>query len=115
MDDDDVILVNIAEGLKRVMNNGKLYVRLLGKFKDDPSFKEVEAALEAEDMEKAKTSVHTLKGLAANLSLTELFKQSLELETQIKAGSVDSEQLTILKDVYAKTVTEVDKVVAQYV
>ena len=112
--DDDVVLVNVAEGLKRVMNNGKLYTRLLVKFKDDPNLKELEAALEAEDMEKAKTSVHTLKGLAANLSLTELFKQSLELETQIKAGSVDSDQLTILKDVFAQTLAEIDKVVAQY-
>jgi len=111
---DDVILINIEDGTKRVMNNAKLYAKLLGKFKDDPNLKELEAAMGTGDMEKAKTSVHTLKGLAANLSLTELYKQSLEMETQIKAGSVNPEQMVILKNVFSQTLLEVDKVVAQY-
>jgi HPt (histidine-containing phosphotransfer) domain-containing protein len=111
---DDVVLVDVAEGSKRVMNNTKLYVKLLGKFKDDPNMKDLEAALAAGDMEKAKTSVHTLKGLSANLSLTEMFKQSLELETQIKAGSVNPNQVTVLKDIVDRTLKEIDKVVAQY-
>jgi len=112
--DDDVVFVNIAEGMKRVMNNSKLYVKLLVKFKDDPNLKELEAALTAGEIDKAKSPVHTLKGLAANLSLMELYKQSLEMENQIKAGSVNPDQLTILKDVFTETITEIDKVVAQY-
>jgi len=112
---DNVILVNVEEGTKRVMNNAKLYAKLLGKFKDDPNLKELEAAMGVGDMEKAKTSVHTLKGLAANLSLTELYKQSLEMEAQIKADSVNPNQLEILKNVFSQTLVEVDKVVAQYV
>jgi HPt (histidine-containing phosphotransfer) domain-containing protein len=111
---DDVVLIDVADGSKRVMNNTKLYAKLLGKFKDDSNLKDLESALASGDMEKAKSAVHTLKGLAANLSLTELHKQSVEQESQIKAGSVNPAQLTILKDVFAKTLTEVDKVIAQY-
>jgi len=111
---DNVVFVDIAEGSKRVMNNTKLYAKLLGKFKNDPNMKDIEDALAAGNLEKAKTSVHTLKGLSANLSLTELYKQSLELETQIKAGSVNPDQSTVLKNVFTQTLTEVDKVVAQY-
>jgi HPt (histidine-containing phosphotransfer) domain-containing protein len=110
----DVVLIDVAEGSKRVMNNNKLYAKLLGKFKDDSNLKEIEAALAAGDVEKAKNPAHTLKGLSANLSLTELYKQSVEIETQIKAGSVKPDQLAILKNVFTQTLAEIDKVVAQY-
>jgi len=111
---DDIVYVNVEEGVKRVMNNTKLYAKLLGKFKDDTNLNDAESFLEAGDMEKAQVSIHTLKGLAANLSLVELFKQTLELETQIKARSVNPDQLSILKKVYDQTIAETDKVIAQY-
>jgi HPt (histidine-containing phosphotransfer) domain-containing protein len=112
---DSIVYVNIEEGVKRLMNNTGLYAKLLTKFKDDTKLNELDAALKAGDMEKAKSSVHTLKGLAANLSLTELYKQSLEIENQIKAGQVRSDQINIVKNAYTQTITEVDKVIAQYV
>jgi len=110
----DVVYMNIEEGLKRVLNNSKLLAKLLKKFKDDRNLIDLEAALAASDLPKAQINAHTLKGLSANLSLTELYKQVLELETQIKAGSVDPGQLDIVKTVYADTLIEVDKVIAQY-
>jgi HPt (histidine-containing phosphotransfer) domain-containing protein len=110
----DIVYINFDEGLKRVMNNAKLYARLLGKFKEDNSINDIEAALAAGEMEKAQAAAHTLKGLAANLSLTELYKQILELETQIKAKDVKGDQLPLVKKIYAETLPEVDKVIAQY-
>jgi len=111
---DDIVYIDAAEGVKRVMNNGKLYAKLLLKFKDDKNLAELGEALAAGDLTKAQASAHTIKGLAANLSLIELFKQSLELETQIKAGSVNPDQLEAVKCVYAQTLIETDKVIAQY-
>jgi len=111
---DDVVYIDVNEGVKRVMNNSKLYVKLLDKFKNDKNLNELDEALTAGDLKKAQDSTHTLKGLAANLSLTELFKQSLELETQIKSGSVKPEQLGVVKNVHALTMTEIDKVITQY-
>jgi len=111
---DDIVLVNVEEGSKRVMNNNKLYAKLLSKFKNDQSFNEIDSALQDGDMEKAQNSAHTIKGLAANLSLIELFKQSLELETQLKAGNVNPDQVIVFKDIYQKTIVEMDKVIAQY-
>jgi len=112
---DNIVYINIEEGVKRLMNNTSLYAKLLAKFKEDTRLNELDAALNIGDMEKAKTAVHTLKGLAANLALTELHKQSLEIETQIKAGKVNPDQINIVKNVYAQTLKEVDKVIAQYV
>jgi HPt (histidine-containing phosphotransfer) domain-containing protein len=110
---DEVIYVNFDEGVKRVVNNAKLYVRLLTKFKTDTRLDDIESALAAGDMEKAQTAAHTVKGVAANLSLSELFKQTLELETQIKAKAVDPNQLEKVKTVFSTTLQEVEKVIAQ--
>jgi len=111
---DDVVYINADEGSKRVMNNTRLFARLLAKFKDDQSMTQIETAINDGDMESARGAAHTLKGLAANLSLIELFNQSLELETQIKADALNPEQTGVLKDVYNRTMEEIEKVIAQY-
>ena len=111
---DDVIFVNFDEGVKRVMNNNAFYIKMLNKFKAEDNLKKLAEAIEAQDMENAQVAAHTLKGLAANLSLTELYKQSMEIEGQIKARSVNPDQINILKNVYDTTLSEVEKVIAQY-
>jgi two-component system sensor histidine kinase/response regulator len=111
---DDVVYINIEDAMKRVMNNSKLYAKLLVKFKEDQNINDVESALAAGDLSKAQIPAHTLKGISANLSLMELNKQVLELETQIKAGSVNPDQMGIVKTIYAETLVEVEKVIAQY-
>ena len=108
----DVIYVDFADGVKRVMNNTKLYVKLLTKFRNDTKFDKLEAALAAGNFETAQGEAHTIKGVAANLSLAELYKQTLELETQIKAKSVNPAQMETVKSVFAATIQEVDKVIA---
>jgi HPt (histidine-containing phosphotransfer) domain-containing protein len=111
---DEKIYINFDEGIKRVMNNTKLYVRLLGKFKADTNLADLETHLSAGDLEKAQVSAHTLKGLAANLSLTELFERTRDLESQIKAGGLQEGALDTLKGVYAETVKEVDEIISKY-
>jgi HPt (histidine-containing phosphotransfer) domain-containing protein len=109
----DEVYVNFADGVKRVMNNTKLYVKLLTKFRDDTKLGDLEEALAAGEMEKAQAAAHTLKGVAANLSLIELFNQTLELETQIKAKSPKTEQMEKVKTVFNTTLQEVGKVIAE--
>jgi HPt (histidine-containing phosphotransfer) domain-containing protein len=110
----DNMYIDVEDGSKRVMNNTKLYAKLLTKFKDDQSIKNIESALASGDLPNAQIYTHTLKGLSANLSLVELNKQVKELEVQIKASSVNPGQFEIVKDVYSKTTAEIDKVIAQY-
>jgi HPt (histidine-containing phosphotransfer) domain-containing protein len=109
----DVIYVNAEEGQKRVMNNAKLYVKLLTKFKEGTKLDNLFSFAAAQDWEKAQVEAHTVKGVAANLSLTELFNQSLDVETQIKAKGVTSESLDSLKNCFEETIKEIDKVIAQ--
>jgi len=110
----DVVYIDVDDGLKRVLNNSKLYARLLGKFKVDTNLKNLDDALSNNDIENARNFAHTLKGLAANLSLIELYNKSLELESQLKSGAVNPDLLTLVKDVNEQTLIEVDKVIAQY-
>jgi HPt (histidine-containing phosphotransfer) domain-containing protein len=108
------IYVNFDEGAARVMNNTKLYIRLLGKFKADTNLPELAAHLAAGDLEKAQISAHTLKGLAANLSLTELFERTRDLETQIKDRAVEEGALDTVQNVYEETLKKVDEVITRY-
>ena len=110
----DIIYINEEDGKKRVMNNGKLYAKLLTKFKTDTNLNDLIAFAGVQDWEKAQGAAHTIKGIAANLSLTELFNQSLECETQLKGKSLKPESLESLKTCFNETVTAVDKVIAQY-
>ena len=109
----DAAYVNVAEGSARVMSNMKLYVKLLTKFRTDNNLGDLEASIAAGDMAKAQNAAHTIKGVAANLALSELFKQCLELETQIKNGAVNPAQLETVKTVFAATLREIDKVTAE--
>jgi HPt (histidine-containing phosphotransfer) domain-containing protein len=111
----DVIFINEEEGKKRVMNNGKLYAKLLTKFKTDTNLNDLVDFVDAQNWEQAQGAIHTIKGIAANLSLTELFNQSLDVETQIKEKTLKQESLEDLKACFAETLIQVDKVIAKNV
>jgi len=108
------VYINEEEGKKRVMNNGKLYAKLLTKFKNDTNLNDFVTHVGAEDWDKAKAAVHTVKGIAANLSLTELFNQSLDVETQVKGKSLNPQSLENIKACFAETIVQVEKVIAKY-
>jgi HPt (histidine-containing phosphotransfer) domain-containing protein len=110
----DVVYINFDDGLKRVMNNAKLYIRLLTKFKADTKLDELSAQLEAGDYEKAQVAAHTIKGVAANLSLIELFEKIRDLESQIKEKSIQPGALDTVKAVFGETLKKVDEVIVQY-
>jgi HPt (histidine-containing phosphotransfer) domain-containing protein len=110
------VYINIDEGLKRLVNNGKLFAKLLNKFKAENAglLDEALGYTDAEDFEKAKISIHTLKGVASNLALTELYKQTLETETQIKAGAVKEETRESVKKCLVETLMLIDEVLVKY-
>ena len=112
---DDTAYVDVADGAKRVMNNTKLYIKLLLKFRDGTNLSDLEAALTEGDLKKAQDAAHTIKGVSANLSLPELFKQCLELETQIKAGKVDPAQMETVTAVFNATIQEINRIVSENV
>ncbi|MDR1109065.1 MAG: Hpt domain-containing protein [Spirochaetaceae bacterium] len=109
-----IIYVDREEGLKRVMGNAKLYMKLLDKFKADPNLAALLAAVQEADYEKAQGLVHTIKGIAANLSLTELYKQSIAFEGQIKNRAVGPGVPEAFKSCFEETIKNIDEVIKQY-
>jgi HPt (histidine-containing phosphotransfer) domain-containing protein len=110
------VYINLEEGLKRMMNNPKFFAKMLGKFKTDNAhlLDDTITAAQAGDYEKAKGAIHTLKGIAANLSLTELYKQTLEVEAQIKGGSLNQDTQESIQKCFAETLVLVSEVIAKY-
>jgi CheY-like chemotaxis protein len=77
---------DLADGLKRLQGNKKLYRKLLLSFTTDYNMvaNEIRQALDAEDFDRAHSLVHNLKGLAGNLAATELETASVNLEKLVK-------------------------------
>ena len=109
----ELIYINEEEGKKRVMNNAKLYVKLLGKFRDGTNLDNLLSFVSAEDWENAQGAAHTIKGVAANLSLTEFYNQSLDVETQLKGKSLNPESLEKLKSCFSQTLAAIEEVIAK--
>ena len=109
----DIVYIDEEDGKKRVMNNAKLYAKLLGKFRDDAKLEPVFAALDAGNYEEAQGLAHTIKGITANLSIKDLNEKIVELEAQIKAKSVDPKMIEAVKASYTATLPEVERVITE--
>ena len=109
----DSIYIDQEDGKKRVMNNAKLYSKLLDKFCKDTKLEPVFAAIEAGNYEEAQTLAHTIKGVTANLSIMDLNKKIQELEAQIKTQSVDAQIVEAVKASFSATLPEIEKVIAE--
>ena len=109
----DIVYIDQEDGKKRVMNNAKLYAKLLGKFRDETNIEPIFTAVEAGNYEEAQSLAHTIKGVTANLSIKDLNEKIVELEAQIKAKSVDPHSIEAVKASFAATLPEVEKVIAE--
>jgi two-component system, sensor histidine kinase and response regulator len=90
---DEVILpeiagINLADGLKRVAGNIRLYRDLLGKFvtKEGGAAARISTAIENGDVKLAERITHTVKGVAGNLGITEVQSAAQKLEKAIREG-----------------------------
>ena len=79
---------DLSDGLKRLQGNKTLYRKLLLNFATDYSeaAKDIRIALDAKDFERTHSLVHNIKGLAGNLSATDLQAASVNLEKLVKGA-----------------------------
>ncbi|MDB4442405.1 response regulator [bacterium] len=91
---------DLADGLKRLQGNKKLYRKLLLDFATNyyEVANEIREALDAQNFDRAHSLVHNLKGLAGNLSATELQAAAVKMEKLVKGleeKSPSSKQLNL--------------------
>jgi len=72
--------INVDDGAARVMNNAKLYIKLLGKFDVRTMTDELIDAIVGGDFDAVTKKAHALKGAAANLSCEVIRSVALQIE-----------------------------------
>lgn len=88
--------VDVSTALKRFMGDEALYRRFLEKFLNDPNYSNLFLNLEQKNYEQAFRCAHTVKGVAANLGLTSMYKAVAEMTELLRdktADEVDTEAL----------------------
>lgn len=76
--------------LHRFMNNDKLFLKFILKYKDDKNCALLTDALDQKNYEEAFKAAHTLKGVSANLGLNPIFDRASAI-TELLRGKEASE------------------------
>lgn len=107
--------VDVAEGMGRIRDNKKLYIRLLKNFIDSPQINQLETALTGEaNITAGAELAHAVKGMSANLSLKQVYNDALNLERCLKEGGDGHESLfKALKASYETTLNILKELIAK--
>ncbi|MBF0460673.1 MAG: response regulator [Magnetococcales bacterium] len=83
--------IDMADGLKRVGGNRRLFGRLLREFQQDYQdvVGRIKTAMDQGDGEQVLRILHTFKGVSASMGAASLHLATRDLETSIKEGRVD--------------------------
>ncbi len=77
---------DIAEGLRRCLNNENFYFRLVKMVPGDANFQKLYDAVDKGDLDAAFEAAHALKGSTGNLSLTPIFEPISEITELLRRG-----------------------------
>ncbi|MBQ3281433.1 MAG: Hpt domain-containing protein [Eubacterium sp.] len=72
-------------GLERCLNNEAFYLRLVGMAASDENFGKLREAVEKDDLDTAFECAHALKGVLANVSLTNVLEPIKEITEDLRA------------------------------
>lgn len=87
--------------LHRFMGNAGLFLKFLGKFKDDKNIALLRESIENKNYEEAFRAAHTLKGVSANLGLNPICDSASKLTELVRgktAENIDAEKVAAEKD-----------------
>jgi len=91
--------INAEEGIKRIMNNKKLYVSMLTRFKLDEMTAALLEAISSNDAEKIVFAAHALKGAAGNLGLPTLQELTGVMEQAAKDAAKEGNNVLAVYNV----------------
>jgi HPt (histidine-containing phosphotransfer) domain-containing protein len=100
--------VDVGSALSRMLNKEEMYKKFLRKFREDKNTAELKAllfsidTLSAEDAEKIFHLSHTIKGVAGNLGLTDLYNESSYICEATRVGTADLADIKAHFDILEK-------------
>jgi HPt (histidine-containing phosphotransfer) domain-containing protein len=100
--------INAEDGAKRVGGNMALYKKLLGRFVDGNYIESLTTEIEGGNIENAAAMAHTIKGVAANLSLVKVNSISAALESALKNGQPYDGLYRELQEAAAETIKRIN-------
>jgi len=86
MNAENAVFMDVTDAMSRLGNNKKLYTALLKKFDGKSMLDDLINKIKSGDSSASAAQAHTIKGLAANLSLKDLREKSESVEQKIKSG-----------------------------
>jgi len=105
--------LDVADGIARVMNNKKLYLRLIGGFKGPKMAEDIVLAVESGDHDKVQQAAHALKGVCANLGMLDLTEVTLLIETRAKAEESAAELMPELNKAMDEAMAAIGRMLAE--
>ena len=105
----DMIYINEAEALKRLGGNKTLYKKLLGNFLGSIKKYDVSKEISQGNIKTAQTVAHTVKGMAANLSLIAIYEEANKLDIMLKNNNIDANILQAYEKIITETLNEINK------
>ena len=103
----DSIDENYENVSSRMMGNQKL----VEKFLEDPTYKQIKESVEKMDYDEILRATHTMKGIASNLEFTQLQQKSAKAVDMIRAGEKET-VLPVIDEIekeYQKVVDAIQK------
>ena len=98
--------IDYADAMDRFGQNAVLYEHLAMKYLNDEHFVGFKAAMEVADYDNAYREAHSLKGVAGNLSLLNLYNAASEVTRFLSEGEYQAaaHNLPSLNDAHIKTI-----------
>jgi len=94
--------VDVTGGMGRVMNNAMIYKKIMNSFLTSTYFDEFCEQVKNNDPAAVGT-IHTLKGVTANLSLPKANEYCINVEAKVKNGENVEGDLDGFAEIMAKT------------
>ncbi|HEX2964538.1 MAG TPA: response regulator [Syntrophorhabdaceae bacterium] len=104
--------IELESALKRISGNRELLVKLLLSFAADHSKTgtDIRRALEENNLELARRLTHNLKGISGNLSMTDVFRLSKELEQSIRKDGKDGKTMQCAGNLEKALITVIENI-----
>ena len=99
------------EGVIGRIGSEGLVKRFVLKFLDDPSYLNLEKAIQEQNAEEAFRAAHTLKGICLNLGFDRLYKVSAELTEKLRGRDLNGYEAVYgkVQDEYKNTIDAIRK------
>jgi two-component system sensor histidine kinase/response regulator len=106
-------LIDWENGVSRLGGNAAFYKKMLTHYLADDYFPKLQACVDDKNAEEAARMAHTIKGVAANLSMPAVTAAALVLEQLFKEGELDCElQIKALKSIMEQTEEKIKELTA---